>query len=112
MATRKTAVPAAPAAVVVAAPAVTVPAVIERPIERPKMHLGRTWEAQASRENVLQMGNPSAPLFLRGPNGWLVRCAGDRKWYRRLAIAWRLTGGRMEHARVGCDCLTYARFVR
>ena len=108
MATRKKVVPAAPAAVVVEAPAATVPAVIERP----KMHVGRTWEAQATRVNDIVVGNPDAPTLVWSRDGLLARCVGDTTWYRRLAIAWRLTGGRMENARIGHDCVTYARFAR
>jgi len=111
MATRKKVVPAVTAAVVVeapAAPAVTVPAVIARPT----LHVGRTWEAQATRVNDLVMGNPDAPTLVWSRDGLLARCVGDTTWYRRLAIAWRLTGGRMENARIGHDCVTYARFAR
>ena len=109
MATRKKAVPAVTAAVVVVeAPAVTVPAVIERP----KMHVGRTWEAQATRVNDLVVGNPDAPALLWSQDGLLVRTVGDRRTFLWLSKLWRLTGGYMITAIIGSDCITYSRFAR
>lgn len=106
MGTRTKAVPAAQAAEVVEASAV-VPA-------RQTIHVGRTWEAQATRvEPEIRMGNPDAPFLLRCPDGKiLVRCVDRSRWYLLINRLWWMTGGFMPAARIGPDTVTYAQFCR
>jgi len=103
MTTAKRKAPVRKASVEVQAPAL---------VDKPVIHVGRTWEGQATRLDNIGIGWPDAPLFLKCPDCLLVRCCDRNKMYLTLAFIWRLTGGRTEHARLGSDYMTYAKFCR
>ena len=103
MTTAKRKAPVRKASVEVQAPA---------PAVKPIVHVGNTWEGQATRLDTIGVGCPDAPLFQRGHSSLLVRCVDRSRTYLLLNLIWRLTGGRMENARIGPDCVTYALFKR